>query len=75
MGEKERLEKARELVRRARGRAFGEQSQVELVELVASLCETIAFQGVEIRGLIDDVEELKGRFGPLGKEVDDAPAT
>lgn len=68
MGDHERLAQARELLKRRREGHFGEKSEIELVELVAGLTETIAFQGVQIRALIDDVEEIKGRFGPLGEE-------
>lgn len=68
MGDHERLAQARELVKRRREGHFGEKSEVELVELVAGLAETIAFQGVQIKSLIDDVTEIAGRFRPLGED-------
>lgn len=68
MSDHTRLAQARELVKRRREGHFGDKSEIELVELIGGLAETIAFQGIEIKALIQDVTELKERFGPLGEE-------
>jgi hypothetical protein len=68
VGDQERLTQARELVQRRRDGYFGEKSEIELVELVAGMAEVIAFQGIQIRSLIDDVTEIAERFRPLGEE-------